>query len=430
MKIFHHFNLLIASVSAVSLGLAGCTQSRDLSAQAQEGTAVTQAQTPESQPTTPGQKRAIADVEALVNLGPRVAGTPVMEQASAYLVEQYRQAGYVTEIQPFTYKKFADQGSTLTVDGKTIPGRALRGTTAKNLSARLVAIPNFGRSADFATVNVKGAIAIVQRGEIRFSEKAENAAKAGAIGLAIVNNESGSFQGALGDESNIPVLALSGEQGKPLLEQAFQQPLQATLAVNARQQEVTGRNVIAHLPGVTQPKVLIGGHYDSVAGSPGANDNASGTAVVLAIARQLSNTPQAKEAWFVAFDGEEDGLHGSRAFVKTAKPGFLSGLRGMINLDMVGVNNRLLASGSPEMTKLAQVKTVDIVEFGSLNYGSDHASFAAADVPVLFLHRGLDPNYHSPGDRQVSPVLLDETAQVGLSVVKQLLASTVSSMSR
>jgi aminopeptidase YwaD len=422
VKKLHFLNLIFTGVSAVSLGLTGCVQPSELQAQAQENTRTAQVPASTNQPRNVKQASPIADVEALVNMGPRVAGTPVMEQASDYLIEQYRQAGYVTEIQTFTYSKFVDRGSSLTVNGNPIAGRALRGTIIGTPKARLVAIPNFGRSADFATVNAKGAIAIVRRGEIRFSEKVENAAKAGAVGLVIVNNEAGEFQGSLMDEPRIPVLGLSGEAGQPLLERAFQQPLSAELAVNGRQQEVTGRNVIARLEGVTQPKVLLGAHYDSVSGSPGANDNASGTAVVLAIARNMANTPLAREAWFVAFDGEEDGLHGSKAFVKTAKPEFLSGLQGMVNFDMVGVNNKLLVGGSASLTKLTEAKT-EVMEFGS-NVGSDHAPFAEAKVPVLFFHRGLEPNYHSPNDKQVSPALLDETVQAGLNVVKRLLAST------
>ncbi|BAY08827.1 M28 family peptidase [Calothrix sp. NIES-2098] len=362
-----------------------------------------------------------ADVQALVNLGPRVAGTPVMEKASAYLINQYRQAGYVAEVQTFNYEKFLDLGSNLIINGATIEGRALNGTMPGKLNAPMVAVPNFGRPEDFAKVNVKGAIAIVQRGEIRFAQKANNAAAAGAIGLVIVNNKPDNLTGAgLGESVKIPVLGISGDRGNPLLQQTA--PVNVNLNVNAQQQVVTGRNVIAHLPGVTQPKLILGGHYDSVQGSPGANDNASGTAVVLGIARNLANTDLARQAWFIAFDGEEDGLHGSRAFVDNAKPEFLSGLKGMMNFDMVGVNNELLIGGTSSLTAIAQNVDSDIKTLGSYGYGgSDHASFANKEVPILFFYRGQEPNYHSPNDKTVDPKLLNEATQVGLGIVKQLL---------
>jgi len=409
--------LLVVSVSAASLGIAGYTLERK-EVQAQEQ--------PRQSSTKDVASDASADVQALVQLGPRVAGTPTVDRASRYLIQQYRRAGYVTKIYTFTYPKFEDLGSSLTVNGRMMRGQALNGSMAGNATAPLVAVPNTGRSADFTAVNVKGAIAIVRRGEIRFLDKARNAAAAGAAGLVIVNNQPGNLYGTLGGEVNIPVLSLSSEQGNSL-----QQVQSASLAVNTRQHQVTGRNVVAHLPGVVQPRVILGGHYDSVAGSPGANDNASGTAVVLAIARQTASTPLGRQAWFIAFDGEEDGLHGSRAFVRQAEPQFLQGLKGMLNFDMVGVNNQLRVGGTKTLTTLVQAAAPGVSIFGSYS-GSDHAPFASAGVPVLFFYRGQEPNYHKPSDRTVNSRLLDETAQVGLTVLQRLVnpATTVGVESR
>lgn len=363
---------------------------------------------------------AHADVQALVNLGPRVTGTAVMQQASAYLIEEYRKAGYVTQVQPFTYEKFEDQGSRLTVNGVSIQGRALNGSIAGQPTARLVAVPNLGKPADFAAVNVKGAIALVKRGEIPFAEKARNAVAAGAIGVVIVNHQSGEVFGTLGSPSTIPVLAVSRQAGERLLQQAQKDSLQASLSVNTQKRTVTGRNIIAHQEGVTQPKLILGGHYDSVAGSPGANDNASGTAVVLAVARQLSSTPIARQAWFIAFDGEEDGLQGSQAFVSSAQPSFLSRLKAMLNFDMVGVNDRLGIGGTASLTALAKKTSSAIDTFGS-HSGSDHASFNAKGVPVLFFYRGQEPNYHSPKDAGVNPTLLHDTTQTAVRIVRRIL---------
>ncbi|MDP8966853.1 MAG: M28 family metallopeptidase, partial [Cyanobacteriota bacterium] len=378
MRLQLSIKLLVASGSILSLGFSGYIQPRSLGVQVPQPTPSEQAQEPTpnqpaQSPTQPG--RASADVRALVALGPRVAGTPVMDKASTYLIEEYRKAGYVAEVQTFTYSKFQDLGSSLTVGSMSIPGRALNGSLAGKLRAPLVAVPHVGGSADFASVDVKGAIAIVRRGEIPFLQKAQNAAAAGALGLVIVNTKSGNFSGTLGGATPIPVLALSGEQGKPLLERRQSQPLEVSLNVNTRDGLVTGRNVVAHLEGVTKPSVLLGGHYDSVVGSPGANDNASGTAVVLEIARNLSGTPLARQTWFVAFDGEEDGLHGSRAFVKAAPPQFLSGLKAMLNFDMVGVNEQLGVGGASSLTALALAADPKISTFQS-NDSSDHAPFA------------------------------------------------------
>jgi aminopeptidase YwaD len=368
-----------------------------------------------------------ADVQALTNMGARVTGTPVMEKASNYISEQYRKAGYKTRIQTFTYSKFTDLGSNVVVDGSTIEAQALRGSVSGKLDTRLVAVPNFGRANDFTGVDVKDAIVIVKRGEIRFGEKARNAANAGAVGLIIVNNKPGNLAGgALTEASKIPVLGISGDEGNSLINRAQKNRININLNANGKNQMVTGRNVIAHLDGVTQPQVIIGGHYDSVAGAPGANDNASGTAVVLDIARNLANKPLAGQAWFVAFDGEEDGLHGSRAFVNAAAPQFLTGLKAMMNFDMVGVNNQLQIGGTSSLTGLAKVvePNVELFSGSAVNGGSDHASFAAKGVPILFFYRGYEPNYHTPNDKTVDPKLLDETTQTGLDIVRRLLQSS------
>lgn len=391
--------LLVAGASVLSFGvITGCSQQID-------------AQTI--------QQNQNSDVQALVNLGPRVAGTPVMDKASNYLLQEYRKAGYVTKVQTFTYPKFVDLGSNLSIGGKTIEGRALNGSPAGKPNAPIAIVPNTGKTADFASVDVKGKVAIVRRGEIPFFQKAQNATKAGAVGLVIVNNEADNFFGTLGGDIKIPVLSLAGKTGNALLQN--QQPQQVSLAVNTLKGNVTGRNTIAHLPGVTQPKVILGAHYDSVVDSPGANDNASGTATVLAIARQAAKTPLARQAWFVAFDGEEDGLHGSKAFVSQAKPEFIKGLKGMLNFDMVGINDRLLVGGTESLTKLAKTTNPQISTFGSRG-GSDHASFADAGVPVLFFYRGQDPNYHQPGDKQVDSRLIDETARLGFDLASKILS--------
>ena len=405
----------VSLISAISFGLTGCAeQPIEITPEAVE--------TSEASPKSSADDAISTVMQTLVSLGPRVTGTPTMEAARTYLLEEYRQAGYVTDLQPFTYIKFQDNGSSLTVNDVLIEGRALSGSPAGAISAPLVATPGVGRADDFTAVDVRGAIAIVRRGEITFLEKANNAADAGAVGLVIVNHDPDNFFGSLGELTEIPVLALAGEAGDPLLERLQSTGLDADLAVNIAEYSVAGHNLIAHLEGVTQPRILLGGHYDSVTDSPGANDNASGTAVVLEIARQLANTPLARQTWFVAFDGEEDGLHGSRAFVRQADSHFLSGLSAMLNFDMVGVNDGLKVSGAASLTDIAQEADQTVDHIGSAG-GSDHVPFSEAEIPILFFTRGLDSNYHSPNDVQFDSSLLNETVQLGLDVVEQLLTA-------
>ncbi len=370
--------------------------------------------------------KANQTVESLVGFGPRVAGSPAMDQAANYLIDQYKKAGYVAEIAPFQYPRYDDLGSSLTVDRNRVEGRALQGSAAGKLEGRLVSVPNFGRATDYADLDVKGAIVLVKRGETRFADKARLALSGGAVGVVIVNSVPGALNGGtLGEDVPIPVLAVSGADGQPLMARAAKEKITGQLDLNIKRAIVSGKNVIAHLEGVTQPKLILGGHVDSVPGSPGANDNASGTAATLEIARNLAGSPLAKQVWFMAFDAEEAGLIGSKAFVDQAKPEFLKGLRGMLNFDMVGINAKLGVGGTPSITKLAQAVQPDIDVFSDFS-GSDHASFIPANVPVAFFFRGLEPNYHQPTDQKVDPKLLDETVRVGLETAKRILEAPAS----
>ena len=187
---------------------------------------------------------------------------------------------------------------------------------------------------------------------------------------------------------------------------------------------LAGRNVVAVLPGrdpaLRAEAVVIGAHYDHLGTGTfgardsasrgqihnGADDNASGTATLLEIARILKEKPPRRTIVFVAFAGEELGLIGSDAYVKQpAVP--IEQTVAMINLDMVGRlrDDRLMALGAETATELPAL-------LDSLNrsagfqlrasgdgYGaSDHQSFYLAKRPVIHFFTDLHEDYHRPGD--------------------------------
>nr|WP_246351451.1 M28 family metallopeptidase [Deinobacterium chartae] len=366
--------------------------------------------------------RAVKDADALVRLGPRVTGTPAGENAARYLEQAFQAAGYATEIQTFTYSRYEDRDSKLVLGGRDLAGNALQGAAGGRVTAPLVLVPNFGAQADYQGLDVRGKIAVTRRGgDVPFAEKVRGAEAGGAVGVIVINSQSGRLQGGtLGRDSHLPALGLPGSAAETVLE-AARRGESATLESNARRSEVTGRNVIARLPGVQRPDLLLGGHYDSVPGAPGANDNASGVSVVLEVARSLRNRPEAQRTWFVAFDGEEDGLRGSRAFVQQSAQ-VTRGLEAMLNFDMVGINAPGLSlGGSEELLRLARQVDPGIGTFED-DGRSDHSSFLDAGVPAVFFFRGIDPNYHQPGDTVVDGALLDQTADFALKLIEQVLA--------
>lgn len=200
--------------------------------------------------------------------------------------------------------------------------------------------------------------------------------------------------------------------------------LRATVEVQRK--SVLARNVVARLPGadpaLAHEIVVVGAHYDHVgrgghgsldprAGGEihnGADDNASGTAGMPELAQAFSQSGQRprRTILFMGFSGEERGLLGSEHFVKHA-PVPMKDVVAMINLDMIGrLRDGSLEVGgvgtSPGFRALAeQAVTAQGLKagFDPSGYGpSDHASFYAAKVPVLFFFTGLHDDYHRPGD--------------------------------
>ncbi len=198
--------------------------------------------------------------------------------------------------------------------------------------------------------------------------------------------------------------------------------LNVDLSVDIQHDTRTVHNVEAYLPGSTSEYVVIGAHYDhlglgdehSLAPSqigqihPGADDNASGTAGVIELARYFSKQPKPKRGiLFLTFAGEELGLLGSSWYVNhPLLP--LSDAVAMINMDMIGrirdgkvyVNGT--GTGSTLAKLIADTKPPDGFHFDlseNLGYGgSDHMSFTIKSVPVLFFFSGLHGDYHKPSD--------------------------------
>lgn len=182
------------------------------------------------------------------------------------------------------------------------------------------------------------------------------------------------------------------------------------------------QNVIAYRKGKqkTEQTLVIGAHYDhlgmggsgsrkpdTMAVHNGADDNASGVAVLLELARRIGKKPLDCNVLFVAFGAEEMGLVGSRYYV--ANPLLpLKQTKAMINLDMVGrLNaNRYLSIGGTGtasqmdslVTALTQPFQFDLRKTTEGTGPSDHSSFYVEGIPVLFVTTGVHEQYHTPED--------------------------------
>jgi aminopeptidase YwaD len=352
-------------------------------------------------------QRALNDVEWLAEtVGSRPAGSDSERQAAEGLAERLRRLGYDVGLQPFPVRRFEDRGSVLRLAEQPdtrLEVHALLNSLAGTVSGRLVDV-GLGRNEDLEGRDLRGAIALIKRGELTFAEKARNASAAGAVGALIYNQESGSFRGMLAEAASIPVVALSDVDGQRLERLLAGGQIKAELTVDAQMIEATSNNVVARMPGATESTIVLGAHYDSVAEGPGANDNASGTATVLELARVLPAMDLPFTLQIVLFGAEEIGLVGSRHYVGALGPQERERIAAMLNFDMVGVGDQQMVGGSAELVDLAVASAEENgTRLGQLSGGaldrSDQASFLDANIPAIFLHRSDDPNYHTAEDR-------------------------------
>jgi aminopeptidase YwaD len=186
----------------------------------------------------------------------------------------------------------------------------------------------------------------------------------------------------------------------------------------------TGNNVVGYLDNDAATTVIIGAHFDHLGygedgGSRqatgekqihnGADDNASGTAALIELAKKLKNAKEKKFNFlFLAFSAEELGLNGSKYFAENPTID-LKNVNYMINMDMVGrlndSTNALTVGGfgtSPQWSQIINVndkKSPFVIKVDSSGTGpSDHTSFYRKDIPVLFFFTGLHTDYHKPSD--------------------------------
>jgi hypothetical protein len=324
---------------------------------------------------------------------------------------------------------------------------------------------------DYAGLDVKGKIVLVLRHEpqesdpksvfegatltqhAQFASKATNAKLHGAAGVILVTDRANhpgegeqleKFGVTVGPtNARIPFVQVSearvdgwfADAGKSLdkiqadidkdlkpQSFAFPETIRVEANLDVARAVKTVHNVDAFLPGQTDEYVIIGAHYDhlglggqyslapSQAGTihPGADDNASGTAGVMELARYFAKqTGKKRGILFLNFAGEEQGLLGSAYYADHPLLPLAKAVA-MINLDMIGRmrDNRLYVGGAASgstlkdtLEKLIPASRLKVDYSGGPSEGSsDHTSFTAHQVPALFFFSGLHGDYHKPSD--------------------------------
>ena len=349
--------------------------------------------------------------------GNRAAGTPGYDASAAYVARELREAGYEVTVQSFRFpffevveparlesrapgaRKYARGADFVLME---YSGGGEVGARVGPVEADPGASTSGCEMGDFAGFS-EGRIAVIRRGGCTFSKKAANAERAGASAALIFNEgglgRTGTLHGSLGGPGiRIPVFGASTEVGEELMEAARsgEEVLFSAKTISKDQQT---SNVIAETEGGDpENTVMLGAHLDSVPEGPGINDNGSGSATVLEIARQMSRLGVEPEnrIRFAYWGAEELGLIGSTRYVDRLSDDEIEDIYAYLNFDMVGSPNfvRDVYEG-PEATEAVFVdyfdsKGIEVDVTSTLDGRSDHGPFAAEGVPTGGLFSGAE----------------------------------------
>lgn len=369
----------------------------------------------------------------------RVTGLDGEKNAADYISKRFENIGLKVEIQPFPVTVYRCSNA-----GVKITGNEKRSISAKDLTFSAptgkdgltadVVFADMGSRNMLSSLDVKGKIVLMKRGGDYFFIKTANAAQAGAAGTIYYDPAAEEPVAAtLVKRSDIPAVCIGradGEFVKELLDSG--KKVKITLNVGSEFLEGQSENVVATLKAGNGDKnaktVIIGAHFDGI-DTPGANDNASGVAVMLEAARVIAREKLKCNVRFIAFGAEEIGLIGSTRYVGMLNKEDRENVMAMINLDMVGVGDKLHIH---TLKSESDRRAADLAEVCAKKFGyafetgpqrsSDHEPFENAGIPVAYLEYGPETVHHTDNDTvdKIQKDNLERVCNVVAAMVKEI----------
>jgi Zn-dependent M28 family amino/carboxypeptidase len=302
---------------------------------------------------------ALAQI-ATDNGGNRAVGTPGFDASADYVRAQLEDVGYTASMQSFDVDVFVVggpstlewQGEVAWTEGTDYQVAPYSGAGSVTTTASVVDLdlgPGNGSTSgceggDFAGFDA-GDIAVIQRGECFLSQKVLNAQAAGASGVVLFNqgnteDRMGMWVATLGAETNveIPVVLTTYAVGEGIAQAGGSVTI--ALEVDAGVETRSTANVIIESAGGDANDVLmLGAHLDSVPAGPGINDNGSGSAALLEVARALQACETTRKVRFAWWGAEEVGLVGSGIYVDSLDQMQRDAIALYMNFDMIGSPN-------------------------------------------------------------------------------------------
>ncbi len=334
----------------------------------------------------------------------RLSGTADEQRAGAFLIQRFEEMGLEkVRAESFEMPVWTRGEARLTVTNREKPQElycmAMVLSPAGEAEGKIVDV-GAGTEVDFERLKDNLARNIVLTGSEgpHRLEKYIKAQTAGAAGIIFGTGQPGMAipAGSLGLRQvtpQIPAVSLAQEPMAYLQRQLQAGEFRVRLVVEGGGQPGFARNVVAELPGTASEEgwIIACGHYDGHDIGQGAQDNGSGTAIILETARLLAPFRAHLKAGikFVLFSGEEEGIWGSPAYV-AAHPDELNSIRVVFNADIVGCATPLLlkTQNSPELAAfLKQLPLSDLgaaLDENDFINNSDHFTFSAVGISSLW----------------------------------------------
>jgi len=398
-------------------------------------------------------ERALEHIEYLSEtIGPHPGGMETEWEGAGYIASVLESYGYEVELQPFPV---SDQyiGTVELASGEQWQlGAARKGgliTGDEFVSGELIFVYPGTEQGDFPP-ETAGKIVLMERASTSslYRTQVANATDAGALAVILYSlvgsrgNYGGAWNPRLDSAQNtIPVLGAAYIHGIWLLEMLEQGPVY--LSVQTKHYEnLESVNVIGIKPAKNKdpdaPAILVTAHLDSVVGAPGANDNSSGVALALELARVFRGYNTDKELRFILFGSEERGLRGSRYYLNQLSDEEQDQIMAVFNGDMVATSypvvthlyamtvdgelNLVTEAAEAAGSRLGNSSILP-GEFGS----SDHVPFHQVGIPAaLFIWMRIDSwdpliyyiekVYHTPQDTIAENISL-ERMQNALDII-------------
>ncbi|ATC64614.1 hypothetical protein CMV30_11965 [Nibricoccus aquaticus] len=369
------------------------------------------------------------------DFGGRLTGSKTNQGALERLVGELKKLGLNPQTTTFSmpgWERDDDSVEMLAPVKRRLRVAALSYTQAqRSFEASVVNIGAGGAGAYPEGKNLRGFVGLLAaNSSVPLQEILREASARGLKGVLFVNREdggqllarTGSF---VGEKLPMPVFSVTQEEGLwigRLL--ARDVPVRVKLETKSRSTEITTANVSVTFPGKTSQRVVVGAHFDSWDLGQGAMDNGIGTAQLFALAHVLRGQELQRTVELIWFNGEEQGLWGSRHEAKRIGD---APVVAMINLDMMGVPQAVNALGDaslvPALERWNKSRGDARLPNGVLNFnwfGSDHTHYQIAGVRTVTFSAPIERTsvryYHDFADtidKVSEKLIVDSTAVIG-----------------